>query len=352
MRLGNGRRTLPGILLASSLFCTLLTGYSGGALPPAGSAGLYRTVPSLGAPYPGIMLAGFFGFGGSKAAEETTAAATAAAAASAGNYRVPEFRDAVYRAEKTEGNEQVRIDLSSTSEGYVAISAKSDKRLKVQIKKGDIVYTYDLDSGGDPSIYPLQSGDGDYTVAVLENIEGTKYAGLYHTTVRVRLADSFEPFLRPSDYTPYKQNSACVKEAAELARGQTTAVGIVGKIYEYINASVIYDQQKAREVKSGYLPDPDETFATGRGICFDYAALAAAMLRSQGIPTKIIFGHVAPNGTYHAWNMFYTEETGWVTVGYEVSKYAWNRLDLTFTANGQDDTFVGNGTNYTDLYCY
>ena len=53
---------------------------------------------------------------------------------------------------------------------------------------------------------------------------------------------------------------------------------------------------------------------TGKGICFDYASLAASMLRSQGIPTKIIFGYVAPDNLYHAWNMFYTEEKGWTKV--------------------------------------
>ena len=76
--------------------------------------------------------------------------------------------------------------------------------------------------------------------------------------------------------------------------------------------------------------------------------MAAAMLRSQGIPTKMIWGHVSPDGLYHAWNMFYTEETGWVTVEFEVKKDSWNRLDLTFSANGADNTFIGDGSNYVD----
>ena len=81
-------------------------------------------------------------------------------------------------------------------------------------------------------------------------------------------------------------------------------------------------------------------------------ALAAAMLRSQGIPTKIIFGYVAPNGLYHAWNMFYTEKEGWVTVEFRTEPERWNRIDLTFAANGSDSTFIGDGTNYTDIYQY
>jgi hypothetical protein len=115
---------------------------------------------------------------------------------------------------------------------------------------------------------------------------------------------------------------------------------------------VRYDDYKASTVKSGYLPDPDETMRTGKGICFDYASLAAAMLRSQGVPCKLIFGYVSPNDLYHAWNMFWTAETGWVTVSYQVTGSQWNRLDLTFSANGADAKFIGDGTNYAELYQY
>ena len=69
-------------------------------------------------------------------------------------------------------------------------------------------------------------------------------------------------------------------------------------------------------------------------------------------PTKVIFGYVSPNDVYHAWNMFYTDETGWVTVDYKVSPSQWNRLDLTFSANGADGTFIGDGGNYAEVYIY
>jgi len=105
-------------------------------------------------------------------------------------------------------------------------------------------------------------------------------------------------------------------------------------------------------VPSGYVPVPDETMNTGMGICFDYASLAASMLRSQGIPTKLIFGYVAPDDLYHAWNMVYTEESGWITVEFKVSEESWNRVDLTFSANGSDAKFIGNGENYADVYEY
>jgi transglutaminase-like putative cysteine protease len=76
------------------------------------------------------------------------------------------------------------------------------------------------------------------------------------------------------------------------------------------------------------------------------------MLRSQGIPTKVVFGYVSPDDLYHAWNMFYTEEDGWTAVEFRADPNSWNRIDLTFSASGSDADFVGDGSNYTDVYQY
>ena len=114
-----------------------------------------------------------------------------------------------------------------------------------------------------------------------------------------------------------------------------------------------YDREKAASVSSGYIPDPDQVMESGSGICFDYASLAASMLRSQGVPVKIIFGYVGSEGDlYHAWNMYYTEESGWVSVEFEVGPDDWNRMDLTFSANGEDSDFIGDGSNYTEVFIY
>ncbi len=267
-------------------------------------------------------------------------------------WETPPFQDAVFHedAAQTEGN--VKMDLSGTSQGYVAVSVVADHRLKFQVIKDDITYVYDIHSDGTPSILPLQSGSGTYMFRVMENVQDTKYALLYACEAQVELQDDFQPFLRPNDYASYSESSACVQKAAQLAAPCEDALSVVTSIYDYITGNVVYDPEKAATVQSGYLPVPDETLASGKGICFDYASLAASMLRSQGIPCKVIFGYVSPDDLYHAWNMFYTEETGWVTVDYQVSGDDWNRLDLTFAANGADSTFIGDGSNYSDLYFY
>jgi hypothetical protein len=262
------------------------------------------------------------------------------------------MRVSTFHRDAARGENGVLIDLLAASEGYVGVSGQSSGRLKFQVLKDGETYTYDMRSDGTPSIFPLQMEDGMYSFRVLENVSGSKYAVVYTTDETISMKDEHLPFLCASDYVSYTEKSVCVKKAQELAGGAADVNGVISAVYDYVCKNVKYDKEKARTVQSGYLPNPDETLATGKGICFDYASLAAAMLRSQGIPCKVIFGYVSPNELYHAWNMFYTEENGWVTVKFEVSANRWNRMDLTFSANGADGNFVGDGSNYKDVYCY
>lgn len=268
------------------------------------------------------------------------------------SYKAPGFAGSAFHAELAQGDGNVLLDLSASQDGYVAVAAWSPARLKFQVAKGESTYTYDIASDGTPSVFPLQSGDGVYMFRVMENVVDSQYAQLYTAEAEVAVSDEFQPFLRPSAYVNYTKDSKCVKKAAKLAKKAESALDVVSGVYDYICKTVDYDFPKAANVQSGYLPNPDETMETGMGICFDYASLAAAMLRSQGIPTRVIFGYVSPDNLYHAWNMFYTKETGWVTVGFKAEKEKWTRMDLTFAANGADSSFIGDGSNYTDAYMY
>ncbi len=267
-------------------------------------------------------------------------------------YEAPAFAGSAFHSDLAQGENGVLLDLSALEQGYVGASAQSGARLKFQALKGEATYTYNLPSDGTPAIFPLQMGDGGYSFRVMEEVTEGKYAKVYEAGAQVALLDEYQPFLRPSQYVPYGENSACVKKAAELARTQSGALGVVEAVFDFICETVTYDKELAQTVEKSYLPDPDKTLETGTGICFDYASLAAAMLRSQGIPTKMVFGYVQPDDLYHAWNMFYTEESGWVAVQYQVEENAWNRLDPTFAAGGSGAEFIGSGANYTDVYFY
>ena len=267
----------------------------------------------------------------------------------AGSYEVPEFRDSYFDEYEAEGNEDVLIDLSHCSEGYVSIFCMAEGKIKFQVLKGELTVTYSV-VPGIPQIFPLQSGDGHYDFRAVINICDSKYAELYSTGADVVIADPFDPFLRPNQYADYDEESQCVALASQFASESVSAPDFINKVYGYICDNITYDTEKAKTVEPGYLPEPDLILGEGKGICFDYASLAASMLRSQGIPTKIIFGYVEPNDLYHAWNKFYTEEGGWQIAEFSVSGSDWNRIDLTFHANDADAGFIGDGSNYLDAY--
>ena len=260
-----------------------------------------------------------------------------------------EFRDSYFDESSAEGNEDVLIDLSHCSEGYVSLYCLTDGKIKFQVLKDDLTVTYSV-VPGKPQIFPLQSGDGHYDFRAMVNLYDSKYAELYSTGADVVINDPFDPFLRPNQYADYTADSQCVQLASEFAASSGSVPEFINKVFDYICGNITYDAEKAQTVESGYLPDPDSTLNEKQGICFDYACLAASMLRSQGVPTKIIFGYVAPNDIYHAWNMFYTEEGGWQLAEFSVSGPDWNRVDMTFYANSASTEFIGDGSNYMDAY--
>ena len=268
------------------------------------------------------------------------------------HYDIPAFLDVEYDEGRAYRGQGVIIDASHSRDGYIAVSCVRDKRLKFQVMLGDDTYTYNVSNEGEVTFFPLQCGDGTYTFRVMKNTTENRYAELYKVNHRVTLSSEFRPFLRTSRYAAYTRDSRCVAKARELAESSADANDFIANVFKFITKNIKYDKPKAENIQSGYLPVPDETMSTGKGICFDYASLAAAMLRSQGIPTKVIFGYVSPNDVYHAWNMIYTEESGWITVEISVDEATWNRFDLTFSANGSSNKFIGNGENYSDVYQY
>lgn len=202
----------------------------------------------------------------------------------------------------------VTIDASHTDQGYVMIQCEpSEKRLKARIATSAQTYYYDLPGGEGYSVFPLQMGDGAYTVRVMENVENDLYALRFGVEIEVALADETVPFLYPNQYVWYDANTKTVQKARELAAGLTSQAEIAKVFYQYVVSHMTYDNKKAKTVQTGYLPSADDALASGTGICFDYAALLAVMLRSEGIPTRMLIGTVKPENLYHSWNSVFLE---------------------------------------------
>jgi len=247
------------------------------------------------------------------------------------------------------------IDYSHTEDGYVMVqyTADTSKRLKAQVKGPTTTYTYNL-TAGEWAVFPLSDGNGAYTITICRNVSGTKYAAVLSVSCNVTLADEFGPFLYPNQYVDYSAAPETIAKAEELLKEVDDPLEQVAAIYHYVVKELTYDKEKAASVKSGYLPVLDSVLKDKKGICFDYAALMAGMLRSQGIPCKLVVGYAG--SAYHAWISVWSAETGWIDGVIFFDGTTWQRMDPTFASSGNQSAsimkYIGDGSNYTTKYLY
>lgn len=212
------------------------------------------------------------------------------------------------------------VDYSNSSEGYIMVRYSGSARIKVLVyyNGSSSYYQYNLSGNGAYQTLPLQSGSGFYRVRFMQNLSGSTYAELCSTTIAASVS-GMGYALYPNQYVNYTSSSAAAAKARSLCAAAGSNAKKVAAIYSYITSTIKYDYDKAASVTSGYLPNVDATLSSRKGICFDYAALMAAMCRSQRIPTRLVIGNTSKG--YHAWNEVYLN--GWV------------RYDPTFAAAGQ-----------------
>ncbi|MDE6594457.1 MAG: transglutaminase domain-containing protein [Oscillospiraceae bacterium] len=286
---------------------------------------------------------------------ETTSVTTAATTASKPKAEVvipkinmPKTGDKVISGDNAEA------DYSYASEGYIsAMYSGSASAAKVRITCGDIRYDHDL-TPGKREFFPLM-GSGSYSVQIYEQLSGNKFALLAEGNFEANISNNVSTYLYPNKYVDFDGNSACVKKAAEVCAGITDDVEKIAEIFSYVTENVSYDKNLAATVQSGYVPYPDNTLSKGKGICFDYTSLFAAMCRSQGIPARLVIGYAEPE-IYHAWNEVYTDETGWITPELFLKKKGYNITDATFYSSNSNkekiSAYISDDGNYLALYRY
>lgn len=247
------------------------------------------------------------------------------------------------------GSSPLTLDISNITQGYLtAVSNSQDQKMNVQLTdENGTVYSYFI-SPGESAVIPFSSGSGNYQICCYQQIDGTQYAALFANTLEVSLENEFLPFLYPNQYVNFSPESEASKLALSMVSEDTSDVDALQAIYDYVTENLTYDYDLADTVESGYLPDVDATLESKKGICFDYAALTAAMLRSRDIPCKLQIGY---SGTVkHAWVSVYIRSKGWVDKAVEFSGDSWSRMDPTFDSNSDDEEtiqqYIGNDDNY------
>ena len=253
------------------------------------------------------------------------------------------------------------IDAASAdSEGRVWVRYTGDAQppIKVQIlREGEeTAYNYDLPADGTPIALPLTQGEGTYTVSVLEHIEDKRYRPVLTQTVELTLSDPNAPFLHPNRMVDYA-GTATEIIARRLVEDIPEQGAQIDCLLTYVAEKLTYDEEKSSAAASGemtgYIPDLDAVLIGEQGICYDYAALLCAMLRSRGIPCKLQVGWAG--NLYHAWVEVWSEEPAELAGGITLQE-GWNTLDPTFLST-QGRTadlaaYMAGAENYKVRYTY
>ena len=259
-----------------------------------------------------------------------------------------------YNEDASFGNEYINIDTSNSSEGYFYINYLGDhEKVKLQVSMDStITYTYNL-FPNKPAVIPLTLGSGTYTLTAYENIQDDAYALVYSDDLDITITNEFGAFLYPNEYVDFNEDSKVIPVAQTIVQNASCDLEAVSMVFDYVVQNITYDYDEAENVRSGYLPDVDEVLETKKGICLDYAALMASMLRSQEIPTRMEIGYAGD--AYHAWISVYTKDQGWINSIIEFDGTNWTIMDPTFTANDTNSSLkklIGEGTEYTTMYTY
>lgn len=193
-------------------------------------------------------------------------------------------------------DELLKIDDSTIDKGVitVGITTSLSKKIKIQVKKNDIILYYDLTT---PTIQiPLQFGSGSYAISLFQNIRGKSYEkkGTLHITLN---KDATENYLLESNQ--YVECYHVKNLAASLTKNTDNDYDKYIKIKKYIKSNYHYNYLRAFTIAKGTLPDIQYCLKHKSGICQDLSALAAALLRNNNIPTRFVVGYA--DKKYHAW---------------------------------------------------
>jgi transglutaminase-like putative cysteine protease len=190
--------------------------------------------------------------------------------------------------------------LVNTADATVEVKASTDySNYKAIVEKDGVQYIYNLVSAIET--LPLQMGSGQYNISVLGSNDGRRYRLLSKESISVTLEKN-AVYLSSSQTVEWNDESEVAILAKDLTKDAKTDREKLEIIHTYIINNVKYDYRKAATVPKGYIPNADDTLAEGLGICYDFAAITASMLRAVDVPAKLVKGYSSYTPVYHAWN--------------------------------------------------
>ena len=185
-------------------------------------------------------------------------------------------------------------------------------KLKLQVIKGDDRIVYNLFGDGRVEAFSLQYGSGEYTVRIMENIEDDQYFAVEAKTFTAEIDDTIEVYLNSIQNVDWNYDKLPIRDVPYIVYDSLDdpqdelLYDFSEDLYFFVTDNIEYDDDKIYTIPYDYVPDIEETYIDKTGLCYDYAALYASMLRSIGVPAKLVKGYASSQpDVYHAWTEVY-----------------------------------------------
>ena len=226
--------------------------------------------------------------------------------------------------------ESLQNKMAEGSVHLIGSTIKEKIKILVTKDKAQTWYEVKLDNGKFDEKIWLNSGKGKYTVAIMVNETERKYS--YGPKFAVENIEEVDKYSVPGKYIE-SHDDKIIKLAEEIISDLDSDLEKAQAIHNWVSKNINYDYEKySKHLSSNYDNQYGAliTLESKKGVCFDYAALVAAIGRAAGLQTKMVKGEGVNQSFrgYHAWNEIYiSEENRWV------------KLDATFSSTSGQDYF-------------
>lgn len=202
---------------------------------------------------------------------------------------------------------KLSVDSSNCDNGTIKaslVNPKPDTRYKLGVTLGgEEYYYYDLEPDKE-YVIPLQLGDGTYQLTLFQNVRDDKYKIVSKAKVEAA-PDPNRVWLEPNVKVNFTSSDIVDKLNDELEKSKVCSSDPDSVKFKVI-ANYVRDYFFYDEVLRllGHIPqdpyvDLNYILTARMGLCEDMSALTVAMLRLEGVPSRIVFGRA--NNISHAW---------------------------------------------------
>ena len=262
-------------------------------------------------------------------------------------------------------NKFVSINTNTASEGYIIVENFDERayNLGVYISTNVIndldnnsCYTWISDMEGKSSIkVPLTYGVTEYNITVVTSMTyeptGTECSSKKAVlTFKPTTVSETGPFLFSAGEVIYDENMMFIKKAEEIAATCSNDFEKVEKIQAWITSYISYKKEEDTPMVV-YQCDLEKIYNRKTGVCYDYAVVLAAMLRSQGIPCRLVFGYY--DGAGHVWTEVYVNSDGvHAADNVYLEGKKWSRVEATLSGANGSKEFINESDKYVWTSCY